>query len=503
MWGLKAVATSLLVCSVLGARNFPPDFKFGSASSAYQVEGAWNYGDKTPSIWDVFIKKYPNVIIDNSNADIACNSFHDWERDVKMARELGLDYYRFSISWPRILPTGKQDRISEYGKKYYNDLINALLENGIKPVVTMYHWDLPQALQDWGGWLNPLITDWFENYARVLYSLFGDRVKTWLTLNEPLIFCELSFNTGKHPPGLLSAGQGNYVCNKNAMLAHAKAWRVYDKEFREKQRGKVSLANQYIWLEPHTDSEIDVEATKIARQLMIGMYTHPIFSKDGGWPPVIERIVAEKSKKEGRFLSRLPGFTQEEIEVIKGTYDFLGINYYTARTVNKVEDGVEVGEWPLLGSSDLDIQLTTNDKWNMTDASWLFEHPVGFRRLLNWLKNEYGDIDILITENGYATNKTIIDDQARVKYMEKHLEQVLLTINEDKIKVIGYTAWSMMDNFEWCDGYSLRFGLYEVDFKDPKLKHKPRASAHYYTNVIKHRSLDFDDKISNIITGEL
>ncbi|CAH2097426.1 unnamed protein product [Euphydryas editha] len=316
MWCLKAAVISLSVCAVLGGRDFPPGFIFGAASAAYQVEGAWNISDKSLSIWDYFAHTYPEKIVDSATGDVACNSYNKWETDIEIASELGVHFYRFSISWPRLLPSGFPDYISEDGKRYYNNLINTLLEKRIQPVVTLYHFDLPQSLQDLGGWTNPLVSDWFANYARVAFSLFGDRVKFWITLNEPITVCDIAYNTGSQAPGYISPGVGNYICNKNAMLAHAKAYRIYDKEFRSKYNGKVSIVNEIFWLE--ADTVNDEEAAEKARQLMAGMYCHPIFSKQGGWPPIIERIIAEKSNKEGLPYSRLPAFTEEEIKLVKG-----------------------------------------------------------------------------------------------------------------------------------------------------------------------------------------
>ncbi|KPJ08092.1 Myrosinase 1 [Papilio machaon] len=405
-------ALASVVCGEL--RKFPPGFKWGAATSSYQIEGAWNVSDKGENIWDRFIHNNPDVIIDSSNGDIACDSYHNWQEDVRIAAELGLDFYRFSISWPRLLPLGTSEKISEVGKDYYNNLINGLLEKGIQPVVTLYHWDLPQRLQDLGGWANPYIVDWFADYARIAYKLFGDRVKTWVTINEPIVVCDVAYNTGSFAPGVKDPEFASYLCNKNILLAHAKAWRIYDEEFKPKYHGKAGITNQLFWIEG-ASSEYE-ELAELVRQYMAGMYSHAIYTKEGGWPPQIEKLIAEKSKKEGHPRSRLPPFTKEEIELIKGTYDFYGFNYYTSRQVRKSRTGDVIRYWPL-GSG----------------AIWL-------------------------------------------------------AINEDGVNVTGYTAWSLMDNFEWTDGYITKFGLYEVDFTDPKRPRTPRTSAKYYKDVIRSHS---------------
>ncbi|CAH0717626.1 unnamed protein product, partial [Brenthis ino] len=484
-----------IVCaSAVQCCQFPPGFKFGAATAAYQVEGAWNVSDKSENIWDNFVHSDPSRIADMSSGDVACDSYKHWKRDVEIAEELGLHFYRFSIGWTRLLPKGFANYVSEDGKRYYNDLIDALLEKGIEPVVTLYHWDLPQCLQDLGGWTNSQVSDWFADYARVAFNLFGDRVKTWLTLNEPVIFCEVPYNTGAHAPGVLSPGIGNYICNKNAMLAHAKAWRIYDEEFRHIYHGKISLTNQFIWFERADENED--EATEIAKQLM-AMYTHPIFSKSGGWHPLIEKLVEEKSKEEGLTQSRLPAFTEEEIDFIKGTYDFFGLNYYTARTVRQAQaDEVIALYWPITGNNDGNIVLSVNPDWESAATAWFYIYPEGLRLQIQWLIEQYGDIEIYIMENGYANYNSTLDDDDRVQYYNEHLEQILLAINEDRINVTRYTAWTMIDNFEWTDGYEAKFGLYQVDFEDSERTRHPRASAYYYSNVIKHHSLDIKD--SNI-----
>ncbi|CAH0717629.1 unnamed protein product, partial [Brenthis ino] len=496
---LDGFTTTICACAVVESKLFPPGFKFGAATAAYQVEGAWNVSDKSESVWDHFVHSRPENVVDFSTGDVACDSYNQWKRDVEIAEDLGLHFYRFSIGWTRLMPKGFSNYVSEDGKNYYNNLINALLDKGIEPVITMYHWDLPQSLQDLGGWTNPLISDWFAEYARVVFSLFADRVKIWITLNEPIVFCEVAYSMGVHAPGIVSPGIGNFMCNKNTLLAHAKAWRIYDKEFRPKYHGKVSLTNQILWVEARNES--DEDTAELARQLMAGMYSHPIFSKEGGWPPMVEAIMAKKSKKEGRTQSRLPPFTKEEINLIKGTYDFYGFNYYTSRIAHKAQPREPIGLWPLFGNPEFEIVMSTRTDWKLAATNWFYVNAPGFRHQLRWLKKNYGDVEIFITENGFAGYDFGLKDYDRVQYYKDHLEQVLLAINEDGVNVTRYTAWTMLDNFEWNDGYRSKFGLYQVDFEDPKRPRHPRASAHYYKRVIQHHSFDIDG--DNKINDEL
>ncbi|CAG5057554.1 unnamed protein product [Parnassius apollo] len=484
----------LLICADLSAGvKFPPGFLFGAATASYQVEGAWNVSDKGENVWDRLVHSNPDAIKNRANGDVACDSYHNWRDDVKIASNLGLHFYRFSISWSRLLPTGLPDRISEDGKNYYNNLIDALLEKGVQPVITLYHWDLPQRLQDLGGWTNPLIVEWFADYARVAYTLYADRVKAWITINEPIIVCDLVYNSGLLAPPIKDPGFANYLCTKFLLLAHAKAWRIYDEEFKPKYNGKVSITNQIVWMEP-VSGEYE-ELTENLRHYMAGMYSHPIYTKDGGWPPEIEKIIAENSKREGYPRSRLPAFTQDEIDFIKGTYDFYGFNFYTSRLVRKARDGETISNWPLgNGCPELDAALEVDPSWDKAVSAWFWINPVGIRKMLGWLKKTYGDIEIFILENGVSSKGYNLNDEERIKYYRDHLKQVWLAITEDGVNVTRYTAWTLVDNFEWFDGYTTKFGLYEVDFEDPKRKRTPRASAKYYKEVIRTHSFDVANK---------
>ncbi|KAJ8710358.1 hypothetical protein PYW07_009724 [Mythimna separata] len=466
---------------------FPSWFKFGAASAAYQIEGGWNASDKGESMWDKLLHTQPRVAADGANGDVACDSYHLWRRDIEMCVELGLELYRFSISWPRLLPSGFPNHISEDGKNYYNNLINGLLEKGIEPVVTLYHFDLPQSLQDLGGWANPLIADWFADYARVVFTLYGDRVKTWLTLNEPFGICDVGYNL-QQAPYLNDTEVGRYLCNKNTMLAHAKAWRLYQEEFKPRYHGKVSLSTLFIWYEPLTPD--DKEVTELTIEHWEGRYAHPIFSKEGGWPPRIQQFLDNAAKKEGYHRPRLPTFTAEEIELVRGTYDFYGLNHYTTRKVRKAKFGEEIESWPFYGSKELGIVLENDRSWPLGSVDWFAMYPEGLWKQLHWLKDTYGVQEILITENGYVNVDDDLNDWKRMKYIRDNLEQIQYAI-EDGINVTGYIHWTLMDNFEWLAGYKVNFGLYAVNFTDPERKRTPRESARYYSKVTRGRSYDY------------
>lgn len=467
--------------------HFPPGFMFGAASSSYQIEGAWNVSDKAEGIWDRFTRVHKDRILDGSNGDVACDSYHLWERDIEMAAELGLHFYRFSISWSRLLPNGFSNYISEDGKKYYNNLIDGLLERGIKPFVSLYHQDMPQKLQDLGGWANPYSSDWFAEYARIAFKLYGDRVKTWITVNEPFIICEAAYGMGFTAPGVIDPEVGVFLCNKHTLLAHAKAYRIYDAEFRHIYNGELSVSNQPFWYFPY--SEEDANITELVLEYTNGRYTHPIYSKEGGFPPGILQVLKESSEKQGYQRSNLPQLTKNEIELIKGTYDFFAVNYYTSRLVRKAEPGENLGPWPMQDAPVLNAKLIMDPKWKLGESYWFAVYPEGLRRQLQWLSNKYGALKFIVTENGYP-DKPGFNDINRIMYYKQHLEQILLAIKEDGINVTGYTAWTMMDNFEWSEGYQAKFGLYDVDFSSPKRTRTPKASAHYYSSIIRAHSLD-------------
>nr|XP_026490185.1 myrosinase 1-like [Vanessa tameamea] len=489
MFRLNTVISLCVLCRVSLCINlkFPPLFQFGAATSSYQIEGGWDADGKGENVWDRLVHSKPELFSGNATGDVAANSFHKWREDVKIAAELGLQFYRFSISWARILPTGFPNKINKAGAKYYSDLIDALLDEGIAPFITLYHWDLPVKIQDLGGWTNPLIVNWFGDYARVVYSLYADRIKTWLTINEAIIICDYGYNSGVFAPNVKEQIFAPNLCNKHALLAHAKAYRIYDTEFRPKFNGRISLANNLIWIEPRTPK--DEELAKLGREYMAGRFAHAIFSKNGGWPPSIEKVMLKNSLAQGFTHSRLPAFTEEEKEFIKGTADFLAMNYYTTYTIRPGKKG-EITEFLFLKSlPDLDAVLEPppNSYYGVSRVMPIY--PQGIRRQMVWLKKHYGDIDIVITENGYSSSGQL-DDYNRIDYYEKHLEQVHLAMEVDKINITGYAVWSLIDNFEWLDGYSTKFGIYDVDFKDPDRRRTPRASAHFYACLIKTRALN-------------
>nr|XP_034840218.1 myrosinase 1-like [Maniola hyperantus] len=467
-------------------RKFPEGFLLGTATASYQIEGAWNEDGKAENIWDHLTHTNPCIIKDCSNGDIADNSYHLYKRDVEMMRELGLDFYRFSLSWPRILPTSFPDKINEAGVQYYNNLIDEMLKYNIEPVITLYHWDLPQKLQDLGGWANPYIVDWFGDYARTVFELFGDRVKSWITINEPYQVCNQGYGDMAKAPMINSSGVGEYICTKNLLLAHARAYHIFDQEFRPKFGGSIFIAYSAQWYEPLNEDEI--EAAAEANQIMWAQYVHPVFSESGDFPPIMKERIAARSLEQGFPRSRLPEFTPEEIEYVRGSSDMFGLNHYVSFFVYRNESVTGKYQSPSL-RDDLGVILYQPPEWQIGESEKVMFAPWGFYKLLTQIREDYGNPPVYITENGFATYGGLMDDH-RVLYYREYLSALLDAIDEGS-DVRAYTAWSLMDNYEWMFGYTERFGLYEVDYEDPERRRTPRKSAYVFKEILRTRTIDY------------
>ncbi len=453
--------------------QFPIDFVWGAATSAFQIEGGAASNGKGPSIWDAFCT-IPGKVADGDHGTIAIDHYHRFKEDIALMKSQGLKAYRFSISWPRVIPDGK-GKINEAGVQFYSDLIDELLANGIEPWVTLYHWDLPLALQlENDGWLSPDIAEYFEGYARLCFERFGDRVKNWITLNEPWVVSILGYGQGIFAPGRVSDSEP-YLAGHHLLVAHAKAVALFRSEFSH-QEGKIGITNNCDWREPKTDSPADKEAAERALQFFLGWFADPVYF--GDYPDVMKSRLGE----------RLPEFTNEEKELLKGSSDFFGLNHYTTMYAadgdpTQVKSDV-YGNGGL--SEDQDVILSRDPNWEFTSMRWGVV-PWGCKKLLQWIDSRYNKPDIYITENGFAGKDELIDgavddSDTRQRYFKSYLEASHEAISEG-VALKGYFAWSLFDNFEWASGYSKRFGLVYIDYET--LDRIPKASANWYKNVIQ------------------
>jgi len=438
---------------------FPEQFLWGAATAAYQIEGAYNEDGKGESIWDRF-SHIPGNIWNNETGDVACDHYHRYEEDVKLLKELGVNTYRFSISWARIFPEGK-GKPNERGIEFYKRLCDKLLENGIKPTVTLYHWDLPQKLQDRGGWANRETADCFEQYARYVFKELGDQVPIWITHNEPWVVSFAGNWEGRHAPGIRDFSTALQVSH-HLLLSHGKVVKAY----REMGfGGKIGITLNMNPVYPAGDGQEDIEAAKRFDGFHNRWFADPIFK--GEYPGELLRWYEGKVK--------VPDITSEDMETINQPIDFLGVNNYFSSVIKF--DG---GNWP--------IQATGVDTGkDKTDMGWEI-NAEGIYDLLMYLHKEYKGIKILITENGAAFNDIVnregrVEDDNRLDYLYRHLQQVHRAISAG-VDVAGYYVWSLMDNFEWARGYSKRFGLIYVDYKTQRRIFK--KSALWYKEVIKN-----------------
>ncbi|KAK9282878.1 hypothetical protein L1049_011103 [Liquidambar formosana] len=489
-----AVEPSRVIPPSIRRSDFPPNFIFGTASSAYQYEGAAFEGGRGPSIWDTLTHEHPEKITDHSNGDVAVDFYHRYKEDVQIMKEMGMDAFRFSISWSRLLPRGKlSGGVNKKGVKFYNNLINELLSNGLQPFVTIFHWDLPQALEDkYGGFLNPRIVDDFRDFAELCYKKFGDRVKHWITLNEPWMYSSGGYDIGVLAPGRCSkwvsgaCQAGNsaiepYLVAHHMLLSHAAAVKLYKEKYQASQKGKIGITLACHWMVPYSIRKpSDRKAAKRALDFMLGWFMDPLTY--GDYPHSMHAHVQQ----------RLPKFTNEQSMIVKGSFDFIGMNYYTAFYAANV----------VPNSNTLNVSYSTDSLVNLTTSrngipigppaasNWIHIYPRGFRDLLIYIKKEYNNPTLYITENGIdeLNNSTLplkeaLKDPMRIDYYHRHLLSLKRAI-KDGVNVKGYFAWSLLDDFEWSSGYTIRFGINFVDYKDDFQRY-PKHSAIWFKKFLQ------------------
>lgn len=447
--------------------TFPPGFSWGTATASYQVEGAWNEDGKGESIWDRFAHT-PGRILNGDTGDIACDQYHRYKEDVALMKQLGLRGYRFSISWPRIFPEGK-GRLNQKGLDYYNRLVDELLANGITPFPTLYHWDLPQVLQDEGGWADRSIVEHFTTYAETCIKALGDRVKRWIVFNEPWVFTFLGYISGIHAPGIRDRDMGMramHIVN----LAHASAVRAMRAVGTAEAIGTAfSMSASY----PASESEEDQAAAE----------RHHNFANEWFLRPIMRGEYPRAYLDHDRALEMMdvrPG----DMEACKEPLDFVGINLYSRAVVAANPDEPYLGIRQLPGPGP-----KTAFGWEV----W----PAAIYRMIMRVHMDYG-VPIYITENGcsYPTGPSPdgrVHDQERIDFYNGYIGQVGRALSEGA-DVRGYYAWTLIDNFEWAMGYSQRFGLIWVDFEGD-LKRIIKDSGYWYRDLIAAGEIAYDDSL--------
>jgi len=503
---LVQIATSYVYEEELLYDTFPEGFKWGSATAAYQIEGAWNEDGKGESIWDKFVHDGQGHIKNDDTGDVACDSYHKYKEDVALLKAMGMNSYRFSIGWTRILPNGIGE-VNQAGIDYYNNLIDELLANGIEPAVTLYHWDLPQALEDQGGWLTPEVADWFEEYADTVFAAFGDRVKFWITLNEPKETSLQGYGNGAMAPGqptAVSTGTTGYQAAHNQIRAHGRAYRLYETKYKVEQGGVCGITCNVNWAQPRDEAnQDDLQASENNLQFNFGWYLHPI-ALDGKYPEYMRTQVDTKSAEQGFEVSRLPEFTEEESTMLAGAFDFIGMNFYTSDVVYPEKCESECSPDKPSECSyycDQDIGSTQNDfgaeKWYRAGSSWLQVTPWGIREALKWATKTFttetkGQPTFYITENGFSDLQGNLDDLQRIYYYKHYINQLLRAIKEDGVDLRGYYAWSLLDNFEWAMGYGEHFGLHTVDMTSDERTRTPKESSKFMAKIVANNGFTED-----------
>lgn len=444
--------------------EFSSDFVWGVSTASYQIEGAWNEDGKGESIWDRF-SHIPGKVLNGDTGDVACDHFHRYEEDIELMQSLGVQAYSLSVSWPRVVPGGPGD-VEERGIAFYQNLVQRLTKAGIKPFVTLYHWDLPQSLQNRGGWANREVTDAFERYAAVVFRELGEYVDTWITHTEPVIITFNGHWAGSHAPGHTDFSEA-LQASHNLLLAHGKAVATLRSI---NPQAKIGIKNLCPMLHPASDSSEDRAACHRQDGMEIRWFLDPLFK--GAYPAdMIDWFTAHGVV--------LPNMMDSDLETISQPIDFMGFNYYTTNLVS-----YDRNAWPLQAAQ---VPITEN-RTKMNWAVW----PQGMYESLMRVHRDYGGVPMYVTENGAAFDDTLLDDGTvndldRISFLESHVDSVQRAASAGA-DIRGYFVWSLLDNFEWDQGYDRRFGLTYVDYDS--LARIPKKSFRWYRNLIDDNSAD-------------
>ncbi|GAA4416602.1 GH1 family beta-glucosidase [Georgenia halophila] len=460
-------------------RRFPDSFVWGSATASYQIEGAANEGGRGRSIWDTF-SHTPGKTLNGDTGDVADDHYHRWREDISLMQELGLQSYRLSIAWPRVQPGGTGVLNAE-GVTFYRDLLDGLIEAGIDPVVTLYHWDLPQELQDAGGWANRETAYAFAEYARAMARELGDRVKVWTTLNEPWCTAYLGYASGVHAPGHTDPAEALTAAH-HLNLAHGLATTAVREVLGQDAQVSITL-NLHVTRPADPESAADLDAAHRVDLVGNHIFLGPIL--DGSYPMELTELT--------RHVTDWSFVREGDLNLIRQRVDVLGVNYYSTNYVRQLAPGEAPGGGsgghgsgagsPWVSLDDVEFLAPTGP---LTAMGWNIE-PDGLYELLTALDNAYDGLPLMVTENGAAFDDEVSDDGKihdtnRINYVARHLDAVAQAI-EDGADVRGYFVWSLLDNFEWAWGYTRRFGIVRVDY-DTQVR-TPKDSARWYADVIR------------------
>jgi beta-galactosidase len=432
-------------------------FLWGAATSAFQIEGAPDAAGKGPSIWDTYCRQ-PGRVRGGGDWRGACDHYRRWRDDIGLMARLNLNAYRFSVSWPRIQPAGR-GKANAAGLDHYDRLIDGLLDAGIRPMVTLHHWDLPQALQDeLGGWLSDDLPAIFADYASLVYQRLADRVEDWITINEPWVVTVAGYMDGVHPPGVRDKAKA-YRAGHNLLRAHARAAAAY----RPAQRGggRITFALNAAYSFPASEEAADIVAAERAMLNFGGWFGDPACF--GDYPPLLRARLGEL----------LQEFGEEDRRLLRRSMDYIALNYYTSDVVRHKAGG---------GPMDTEV---VDDGAPQTEMGWPIR-PQGLRLLLHWLSDRYGKLPTLITENGAAFDDQpdadgFVQDDGRSAYLREHIEAAFQARAEG-VDLRGYYAWSLLDNLEWAEGFTKRFGIVRCDFETQARTIK--ASGRWYADLI-------------------
>ncbi|XP_011098339.2 beta-glucosidase 18 [Sesamum indicum] len=483
--------------------DFPHGFLFGAATSAYQIEGAVLEDGRSFSNWDVFCR-IQGSIADGKNGDIAEDHYHRYMEDIEIMHSLGLTAYRFSISWSRVLPRGRLGGVNQAGITFYNSIIDNLLLRGIQPFVTIFHNEYPQEFEDrFGGWLSPVMQEEFVHFAETCFKHFSDRVKYWMTINEPNLFAEMAYERATFPPARCSppfghCASGNsdvepLIAVHNLLLAHAKAAKLYREQYKSKVNGVISITVCAFMYTPLRDVEDDREAANRALAFNVAWALDPLVF--GDYPP-------EMRSYHG---SELPSFSPEERELLRDSIDFIGINHYgTLYAKDCIHSSCICNDSSCSQGSDRPIRgfVYTTGECNgvtigeRTGMSRFFVVPRGMEDIVHYMKERYHNKPMFVTENGYSSPGSEDDiyqhDVKRIHYHQSYLAQAV----RNGADVRGYFIWSLMDNFEWSSGYGTRFGIYRID--PQTLNRIPKLSATWYRDFLSNSILAGVDLSSTV-----